>query len=142
MHIAYLTIGQVLSVEQLAELVGLKRRQIAYEARNGKIPGAIRPDGYHYEYRVTPELLDWIESKRRQVARRKHPSLRENRRTDTGVLTIHGMRQDFDIWKRRVGGLSGILKMDRECQQDILVELQAFARLHQDIYWALNPSQH
>jgi len=141
-HIAHRRSQVGITVEELAKEVGLKRRQIAELARRGKIPGAIRPDGYHYEYRVTPELLDWIESKRRQVARRKHPSLRENRRTDTGVLTIHGMRQDFDIWKRRVGGLNGILKMDRECQQDILVELQAFARLHHDIYRALNPSQH
>lgn len=127
-------------MEQLAELVGLKRRQIAYLARKEKIPGVIRPNAYHYEYRVTPELLDWIEWKRRQVQRRKQPESFQTR-TNTGVITIQGLRQSFDIWKRRVGGLDGFLKMDPECQQDILVELQAFARLHYHIYRALNPNQ-
>jgi hypothetical protein len=31
--------------------------------------------------------------------------------------------------------------MDPECQQDILVELQAMARLYHDIDRALNPNQ-
>ena len=141
MHIAHLKIGEVLPVEQLAELVGLKRRQIAYLARNGKIPGVICPDGCHFQYLVTPELLDWIEWKRHQLQRRKQPKSCKTK-TNAGVITIHGIRQSFDIWKRRVGGLNGILKMDPERQQDILVELQALARLYHDIYRALNPNQH
>ena len=72
MHIAHLEEQKVIGVEELAKRVGLKRRQIGQLARNGKIPGAIRPDGYHYVYSLTPELLDWIEWKRRQVERRKH----------------------------------------------------------------------
>jgi hypothetical protein len=139
-HITHPKIGEVLTVEQLARLVGLKRRQIAYLAKSGEIPSVIRPDGYHYQYFVTPELLDWIEWKRRQVRRRNQPKSFPTR-TNTGVITVQGLRQSFDIWKRRVGGLDGILKMEPECQRDILVELQAFARLHDDIYRALNPNQ-
>ena len=131
---------KLIGVEELAKRAGLKRRQIAQLARNGKIPGAIRPDGYHYEYRVTPELLDWIEWKRRRIQRRKQPESFQTR-TNTGVITIQGLRQSFDIWKRRMGGLDGILKMDPEYQQDILVELQAFAMLHHDIYRVLNRNQ-
>ena len=122
----------MLAVEQLAELVGLKRRQIAYLARNKKIPDVICPNGYHYEYLVTPELLDWIEWKRRQIQRRKQPKTSKTK-GNVGVITIQGMRQSFEIWKRRVGGLEGILKMDPQRQQDILIELQAFARLYHDI---------
>ena len=140
MHIAHLEEQKLIGVEELAKRVGLKRRQIAKLARNGKIPGAIRPDGYHYEYRVTPELLDWIEWKRRRIQRRKQPESFQTR-TNTGVITIQGLRQSFDIWKRRMGGLDGILKMDPEYQQDILVELQAFAMLHHDIYRVLNRNQ-
>ena len=142
MHIAHLASPESFTVEELADRVGLKRRQIAQLARDGKIPGAIRPDGYHFEYVVTPELLDWVEWKRRQVIRRKHPTERENRRTDSGVITIQGLRQTFEIWVRRVGRLNGILKMELEDQLDILIELDAFARLHSDIYRALDPEQH
>ena len=78
---------------------------------------------------------------RRKVQRRKQPESFQTR-TNTGVITIQGLRQSFDIWKRRVGGLDGILKMDPEYQQDILVELQAFAMLHHDISRVLNRNQH
>jgi hypothetical protein len=116
-------------------MIGLKRRQIAYLARNGQIPGAIRPDGYHYQYPVTPELLDWIKWKRRQVERRKHPGSPESRkiRTDTGVITIHGIRGLFDVWIRRVGGLEGILKMEPEIRQEIIGEILPIARLCRDL---------
>jgi transcriptional regulator with XRE-family HTH domain len=137
MHIAHPQPQLFLTVEDLAKKVGLKRRQIAELARREKIPGVSRLDGYHYVYPITPELLDWIEWKRRQVQQRKQPKSSKTK-TNVGVITIHGIRQSFDIWKRRVGGLDGILEMDRECQEGILVELQAFARLHHNIYRALN----
>ncbi len=142
MHIAHPQNAQFISVEELAKTLGLRRRQIAELARDRKIPGAIRLDGYHYAYPVTPDLLDWIEWKRHKVNQRKRAIEQARPKPTSGLITIQGIRQSFDVWKRRVGGLNGILKMDRECQQDILVELQAFARLHQDIYRALNLSQH
>ena len=130
-----------IGVEELAKRTGLKRRRIAQLAADGKIPGAVRLNGYHFVYPLTPKLLDWIEWKRHQVQRRKQPKIFKTK-TNAGVITIQGIRQEFDIWKRRVGGLNGILKMDPECQQDILVELQALPRLYHDIYRALNPNQH
>lgn len=43
----------------------------------------------------------------------------------TGVYTVHGIRQSFDIWVRRVGGLAGVLQMDIDHQTEIMEELQA-----------------
>ncbi len=41
-----------------------------------------------------------------------------------GIASVHGVRADFDIWYRRVGGLSGIMKMGEGYPQDILRELE------------------
>jgi hypothetical protein len=131
MHIAHPEIGQVLTVEQLAELIGLKRRQIAYLAPI--IPGAVRPDGYHYEYRVTLELLDWIEWKRNKVERRRQSNRKPSSGKGSGIITIQGIRQEFDIWLRRVGRLDGILGMPPEDQQDILSEIRPIARLYSQL---------
>jgi len=137
MHIAYLQKAQFISVEELAKTVGLKRRQIAQLGRDGKIPGAIRLDGYHYAYPVTPELLDWIEWKRRKVQQRREPSKTGKVNLTSGVITIQGIRQSFDIWLRRVGGLDSILKMEPEYRQDIINEIRPIARLHSRLSQAL-----
>ena len=137
MHIAH---QKVLHVGQLAKMVGLQRRQIAYLAKKGRIPDAICLDGYHYQYPLTPELSDWIEWKRRQVEERKRVNSPESRetKTDREVITIRGFRRRFDVWLNRVGGVKGILKMDDELRREILGELRPFARLHQNIYRSLN----
>lgn len=43
----------------------------------------------------------------------------------TGIYTIHGIRQEFDVWARRVGGLEGVKKMDTDHQVEIMEELAA-----------------
>lgn len=55
---------KTISVAQIAKRTGLSRRQIAYLARAGKIPGVIRPNGYHYAYPDTIQLQDWMQDKR------------------------------------------------------------------------------
>ena len=140
MHIERRKVSRVLHVGQLAKMVCLQRRQIAYLAKKKRIPDAICPDGYHYKYPLTPELLDWIEWKRGLVERRKRANSPESRRTRTHreVITIRGFRRRFDVWLNRVGGVEGILKMDDELRREILGELQPFARLHQNIYRSLD----
>ena len=133
MHIAHSLSEDSIGVEELAKRVGLKRRRIAQMARNKEIPGATRPNGYQYIYPATPELLDWIEWKRRKVQQRKQRNGTSRVKLTTGVITIQGIRQEFDIWLRRVGGIDGILKMGPECSKDIATELRAIARL----YWQL-----
>jgi hypothetical protein len=133
MHIAHPKNVELIPVEDLAKSVGLKRRHIAELARNERIPGAIRPDGYHRVYPVTPELLDWIEWKRRRVQQRKQHVRNAKANLETGVITVQGIRQEFDIWLRRVGGLNGILKMPSECRNDIAIELRAIARLYSQL---------
>jgi hypothetical protein len=43
----------------------------------------------------------------------------------TGVITIQGIRQSFDIWSRRVGGIAGVQAMELEDQIEIMEELDA-----------------
>jgi len=130
MHIAHLGEARVIGVEELAKEVGLKRRQIAELARRGKIPGAIRPDGYHYLYPVTAELLDWIAWKHHRVKQRRRPIEAAKPKAISGAITIQGIRQEFDIWSRRVGGLDGVLKMSPEHRKDLVLELQPIARFY------------
>jgi len=133
MHIAHVQNAELIGVKELAKKVGLKRRQIAHLARNRKIPDAIQRDGYHYVYPVTPELRDWIEWKRRKVQQRKQPSKTAKVNLTTGVITVPGIRQEFDIWYRRVGELDGILKMPSKCRNDIAIELRPIARLYSQL---------
>jgi len=51
------------------------------------------------------------------------------RQLGSGVYTVHGIRQSFDIWLRRVDGLDGIKKMDLENQMEILDELSPIVEL-------------
>jgi hypothetical protein len=117
-------------VEQLAKMVGLKRRQIAALARNGEIPSAIRPDGYHYEYPLTPELLNWIEWKRRQVEKSKQPVPKRHKET-SGIISIRGMRHDLEIWRLRIE--QEIDTWDDEVLEGVRLELTAFVDLHSRI---------
>jgi hypothetical protein len=41
----------------------------------------------------------------------------------TGVITIHGIRQSFDVWYRRVGGINGVKAMEIDHQIEIAEEL-------------------
>jgi hypothetical protein len=43
----------------------------------------------------------------------------------TGVLTIQGVRQSFDVWARRVGGIEGVKAMELDHQVEIMEELDA-----------------
>lgn len=48
-----------------------------------------------------------------------------------GILTIHGISQEFDVWMRRVGGKEGIAKMSEEARDEIAGELEKFAELYE-----------
>lgn len=70
MHIAHSS-GKQLTVEQVAKGAGIKRRQVAYLADRGEIPGVRRSaDGYHFEYRDGPALRLWFKRKRRAARER------------------------------------------------------------------------
>lgn len=47
------------------------------------------------------------------------------RQLNTGVITPHGIRQSFDVWLRRMGGLEGIKKLELDMQEEIVEELSA-----------------
>lgn len=134
MHIAHLEDEQSITVEQLAKMIGLKRRQVANLAKKGMIPGVSRPDGCHFQYRLTPELRDWIERKRGEVTRRRVCGQsvvpKSGKALTHGIIAIHGIRMEFDIWLRRVGGLEGILKMNRQSRDDVVGEIRAIADLY------------
>jgi hypothetical protein len=42
-----------------------------------------------------------------------------------GVLTIQGVRQSFDVWVRRVGGIDGVKAMELDHKIEIMEELDA-----------------
>src|SRR5262245_13677175 len=46
------------------------------------------------------------------------------RQLSTGVITIPGIRQEFDVWMHRVGGIEGVTKMDFDTKQEIFEELE------------------
>ena len=100
MHIAHRK-EKLLSVEDVARHCGLKRRQIANLARDGKIDGARRSaDGYHFEYPDTEKLRTWIAWKRQAIRRRQAPV--KNPRND-GVPSPHAVAVHFMFWRREIG---------------------------------------
>lgn len=46
------------------------------------------------------------------------------RALSTGVITIPGIRQEFDVWLHRIGGYEGVRKLDADTQQEIYEELE------------------
>jgi hypothetical protein len=72
MHMAHLQNAKLLTVEEIAKLAGVKRRQVANLARRGEVPGARRAsNGYHFEYPDSPALRLWIKRKRRLAKERQ-----------------------------------------------------------------------
>jgi hypothetical protein len=55
------------------------------------------------------------------------------RALSSGVVTIQGIRQQFDVWMKRMNGLEGVLKLERDHQEEILGELEAMAALWGDL---------
>lgn len=43
----------------------------------------------------------------------------------TGIYTVQGIRQSFDVWHRRVGGIDGVKSMDVDHQVEIMEEIDA-----------------
>jgi hypothetical protein len=58
---------------------------------------------------------------------------------NTGVVTPHGLRQSFDVWLRRMGGLEGIRKLDLDIQEEIAEELSAIVEFGLALDASLNP---
>lgn len=63
----------------------------------------------------------------------------------TGVYTVHGIRQSFDIWARRVGGIEGVQGMDMDHKIEIMEELEAICEfglaLHHHILQEQNKAE-
>lgn len=52
----------------------------------------------------------------------------------TGVITIHGIRQSFDVWYRRVGGINGVKAMDLEHKIEIMEELDPMCEFGMNLH--------
>lgn len=48
-----------------------------------------------------------------------------------GVLTIHGIRMEAEVWLRRLGGLQGIKGLGQEEKQEITNEVSLFLEIHE-----------
>ncbi len=46
-----------------------------------------------------------------------------------GVITPHGIRQQFDIWLQRVGGFDGIISLEPDIQEEIMGEINEIMEL-------------
>lgn len=47
-----------------------------------------------------------------------------------GVITIHGIRMETEIWLRRMGGLEGIAKLNEDERMEIMGETKLFVDIH------------
>jgi hypothetical protein len=68
---------------------GLSRSQVARLASKGRIPGAIRADGVHFEFIDSDELWEWISAKKE--GRLKSPRFLEA--CDLGDLFLGKLRE-------------------------------------------------
>jgi hypothetical protein len=69
------------------------------------------------EQRLTPAQLRLSITQGEVIDRSAERMLR------SGVTTIHGIRQSFDVWYRRVGGINGLKAMSSDEKIDIMEEL-------------------
>jgi hypothetical protein len=91
------------------------------ELARSEIPRAqkIRWARIAHEQRLTPSQLRFSILEGEVVDRGAAKMLQ------TGVITVHGIRQSFDVWSRRVGGLDGVQAMALDHQVEIMEELDA-----------------
>lgn len=47
-----------------------------------------------------------------------------------GLVSLVGIRQDFDIWYRRVKGVAGIKRMEFDAQKEVISDLKPFHELY------------
>ncbi|HEY8899063.1 MAG TPA: hypothetical protein VIM61_01420 [Chthoniobacterales bacterium] len=123
-------------VETLAHLVGLKRRRIAQLASEGKIPGAVRTNGYHFRYPDTEELRTWIKeqnsSRTLGDGSRWGPQTRRKKTSGAGsggLTFLHQPRANFEHWLKRIGGRNAILALEQEKKIELLEGLSEFEDL-------------
>lgn len=55
-----------------------------------------------------------------------------------GVVTIQGIRGEFELWLRKVGGVAGIVEMGEDAASDVLEELRLFRDTHETLGRRLN----
>src|SRR4051794_12653880 len=114
----------LLKMSDVAQMAGVSRQAAWKAASAGEIAGTTRSEGGQFlvtrdgaeEWAMNKKAL-WRDQQRVRAARDR---ARFHKRTAvSGVIGIHGIRQDFDIWLRRVGGAEGILKQDKEDVQEV-----------------------
>jgi len=57
----------------------------------------------------------------------------ESKKLTHGILSIHGVRHELDIWLSRVGGAEGIKKLEPAVQNEIVENLRPFAELYREL---------
>lgn len=110
-----------LTVTQVALLTGLRRRQVAVLARDGRIPDATRPDGWHYQYNDTLALRAWMSEYKKATALRRKPTqekLSEGLRQE--LYSARNGRLSPLAWERRYRGLMkrGLVRKDRTLTEE------------------------
>jgi hypothetical protein len=63
------------------------------------------------------------------------------RSRQTGTISLKGIRQEFDIWLRRMDGIEGIRRASIEVQEDLLSDLQAFHELYMALVSPTKPAR-
>lgn len=130
--------------------MGAALEQLEFDMSDAKVaiaidsvPSSLRLEGleaeHYFELSKFPDdkkfQLKWarIASEKGLTATQLRFSMNENeivdkaatRMLNTGVVTVHGIRQSFDLWARKVGGVEGVLQMDSDHRGEIMDELRA-----------------
>lgn len=99
-----------------------------------------------------PKLIKWakVASDQNLSANQLKVSIAHNevvttstaRQETHGIVSVHGVRAEMDIWLRRVGGAAGILKQDEANIREIIGELSLFVELHNALVAGLHKKKH
>lgn len=130
-------------VDEALEQLELEATLVKTARMVSKVPKTLRFEHLDAEHYVElqkadlprKEAIRWarIASDQRLTATQLRLSIVEGEVVDrsvaqeqrSGVFTVQGLRQTFDIWLRRVGGLDGVKKLSTDHQIEIMEELDA-----------------
>lgn len=76
------------------------------------------------EQNLTPSIL------KASIAAGEVVSASQASQQQHGIVNIHAIRQDFDIWMRRIKGVKGILKLGEEHRKEIMGEIAPIVDLY------------
>lgn len=97
------SLAKITNPKEIADLGGVSERTIHRLAASGEMPGVtLKVDGYHNEYRLTDDLLEWIAQRKRKPRGGVAHEPNVQKAMQTHIMSIMRASEILEALQRRV----------------------------------------